>query len=360
MPRPKNAVSDLSIDEAAMVDDGDNPEAKIVLFKSQDAGAKEMMGWAPRTTSERLAQRRFMEEFWEVRCAYTDSVSDILYSVPASEMGKLLEQTTAEFEAEVEKLLDGVAKAAPGLAKAGRQLVADAVEAAATGDPENITKALEAFGAAPQDKEDTMPAPSTKNNPATETPKQAKSLDDVLAALPEEQRAIVKAKMDADAAALEEAKASKPAADDGDVKAKLADAENRTKALEAEVAQMRDEKATEGFRAKARDIGVGDVEEITTLLKGAFGRSKEEGDLLEKNLRAMAAQAKKGGALLKVVGSDSSEGAPTESDPLAAKAREIQAAEKIGFSDAYAKAAERFPDLAVASYEGDRAKRTAG
>lgn len=365
---PKNRIVDLNIVEGALVDDGDNPKAHIVLFKSGTAeadGGKDGGSWQPRSTSERLAQRKFMEDFYDVRSAYVDSINDVLYMVPADEMGAALEKSTTEFEAEVTKLLDAVAKSAPSVAKAGRLLVKKTVEAAATHDSETITKALEAFGASPQDtQEDPMATPATKSNDtATNTAPKAKTIDEIVAALPEAERATVKAALEAAAKATADAEAAavkaRGEADDADTKAKLKAQEESLKATQAELAKMKDEKLTAEFKAKAETIGVGDVDVMATLLKGAFGRSKEEGEALESQLKAMAAQAKKGGAvLLKVVGSDNPSGNDGSTDPLDVKAADLMKADKsLTYHQAYSKASEMHPDLARTSYVDDRAKR---
>ena len=360
MPRkPKNLVSDLKIVEGAFVDDGDNPKAHITFFKSRDADPPDdgvKYEWKPATTSEILAARKFQLAFHEVRSAYLDSLQQIMW-LPAGEMGSSLTKTTNEFIAETRALL-GEYKAFPGLVAHGEKLVESLKSAAASEDGEAIKQAVEAFDVT-DPKESTMPAPNTA----------PQTLDAILAALPEGQRKAVQDQLDAARRATEDAQKAATAAADAAVKAKdeavaaqiKAATDSATKANE-ELAKLRDDNVTAAMKAKAQSIGVGDVEQIATLLKSAYGRDPKEGEMLEQNLRAMAAQAKKGmGPMLRAVGSDAPNGvmstgkAKDDADAqLEVKARDLmKATPSLTFQRAYDQAAMENPDLAKIAFSSD-------
>ncbi len=418
---PAFALEGLSIEEGSFVDDGDNPEAHIKLFKSKDAssmltaapftieivkslpdtafllvkggarilpvrgpdGAVDVAALAhafktiptlaeadrpaakaaadaaleqatkdcygvPRTTATIIAERKFRDEFWTLKWAFSDSVSSILGAMDSllgkGQLGKLLAQTTSEFESAIGELVAGIAKVAPALALEVISLVeatkaACDVEGAAVADA--ITKALSDLDqVAPQEKKNMTTA--NKNAPAPAPV--AKSLEDILAGLPEDQRATVKA-------TLEAAEKAKTDAENAAKAAAATDAEKARAALEkqvadsaAEIAKLKEEKLDAEFLAKARTIGAGDVNDVSKLLKAAYGVSKENGELLEKNLRAMAAQARAGTkSITKSVGSEG-EGLDAGDDPdakLEAAAKELQKADpKLSYHKAYSMALE--------------------
>lgn len=360
MPRkPKHVVKDLEIVEGAFVDDGDNPTAKITMFKLKPGEVPVPDGqkyeWKPATTSEILAARKFQRHFEGVRSAYLDSLHQIMW-MPAGEMGPALKKTTDEFITETRALLDEY-KAHPGLVALGETLVESIKSAAESDDGEAIKQAVEGFDATKQ--ETTMPAPTA--NP--------KSIDDVLAALPEGARKAVQAQLDeakriadeATKAANDAAQAALKAKDDA-VQAQIKAAQDEAAKANAELAKIRDENTTREMREKARTFVGVDVEKATTLLKSAYGRSKEEGEMLEQTLRAMSEQARVGmKPMLRAVGSASTDGAPStgkakdDADAqLTVKAKELMAKEPtLTFQRAYDRACDENPDLAKVAFASD-------
>lgn len=360
MPRkPKNLVSDLRIIEGAFVDDGDNPEAKITFFKSRDSDDGEPVpndvkyDWRPATTSEIIAARKFHAAFHDVRCAYLDSLNQIMWMQPG-EMAASLTQTTNEFIAETRALLQGF-KAHPGLVAEGEKLVASLKSAAESSDGEAIKHAVEGFDVT-NPQESPMPMPNTAPT----------SLEAVLAAMSPDARKAVQDQLDAAKRATEDAQKAANAAAEAAVKAKddavaaqiKAATDAATKANE-ELAKLRDENTTREMEAKARAIGVGDVPAMTTLLKSAYARDPKEGEALEQQFKAMAAQAKLGmKPMLRSVGSDNSQGAPSTGkarddadEQLNVKARELmKATPSLTFQRAYDQAAQENPDLAKIAF----------
>lgn len=445
------SLHDLSINEGSFVDDGDNPEAHIKLWKNRSAedptmptaaawspefikslpdsaflavnakgvrmfavrdaagavdlpqlraalksipdvdeavrdtvtaaakGALEQASkdygyyGSPRTTATIIAEREFRSKFCDLKYAFNDSVSSILYAtetlLTSGQLGKMLSQSTAEFEAMVGELVDGIAKASPALALEVIALV-EATKAACDVAPAELasafTKALTDLDkvASPANQESPMPTPATSPaaNATNASPTTEKSLEQILAGLPAAERE----KISATLAAADKAKtdAEKVAADaarsDAD-KAK-AEVEKRLATTEAELAKMKDEALTAKFTEKARTIA-GDVTEVATLLKGAYGRSDTEGAALEKTLRAMTAQARIGmKPMLKAVGSEGA-GADDNGDPEAvldaATTALMKADPKLTYADAYVQAMKAKPE-AYEKHASSHGRRVAG
>lgn len=345
--KPRFKLEDLSIDEGSLVDEGDNPEAHIKLFKLAPTSKAEAPVFAARTTAEILAERAFSDDFWKLRCAYVDSVQGILAMVEPSQMGGALDRTTSEFTSAVGELIASVGKLSSSFAAKLRGAM-EQIKVAAAADPDSgaITKAVAALdGYAPDNMEDNV---SQKNA----TPPALKTADEIIAALPDDQRAAIVAQLDAAKASEASAKAdaekaraevSKAAADEAAVMS--AALTKRLADTEATLAKMKDEALTAQFVAKAKEIGAGPTEDVATLLKSAFGRDPKEGELLERTLRALATQVRKG-ALFSVVGSDSRDGATDAEGRLDAEAKKIADAEKATYAVAYKRACERNPALA--------------
>lgn len=390
MTEPRFRLHDLSIDEGSLVDSGDNPEAHIKLFKLKDTACMTKPDVDPnassskpssapaarpskrdaeprkdsheypqgmvRTTAEILAEREFHSAFCDLRWAYQDSVGSILAMVEPAKMGALLTRTTDEFTAVVGELIASVGKMAP----AAKQAVTDALEklkAACAVEPAEargeITRAVAALdGLAPKKTtEDHVSQKSSTTAPA------AKTVDEILAALPEADRAAVKESLDAAAKATADAEAVKVEATKqatAKADAEKADLAKRVSDAEATIAKMKDEKLTAEFTAKAREIGAGDVADVAMLLKSAHARDPKEGEVLERILRAQAAQVRKG-ALLTVVGSDAGGGADSPEARLEVEAKKIAEAEKCSYHVAYGKALDRNAELARAAIRKQKA-----
>jgi hypothetical protein len=327
-------------------------KAKAMLEETRKEYAMPMNGGAlypiaPRTTAEIIAEREFRDEFCELKWAYQDSISSILSGVEPGQMGGFLAKTTAEFSDAVGVLIDSIAKASPGLAAHALEVV-ESLKQACTAEPAairgEITKAAAALDSLTPNRKTTEENVSQKNS--TPAPK---TVDEILAALPEADRAAVKTQLEEAAKAKEDADKAKAEAEKvatAKADAEKADLAKRVSDAEATIAKMKDEKLTVEFTAKAREIGAGDVNEVATLLKAAYGRDQKEGETLERTLRAMAEQIKKSNVLLRVVGSEATGGADSPEGQLEAKAKAIATAENVSFHVGYSRAMERNPDLA--------------
>lgn len=352
MSKPRFKLEDLSIDEGSLVGEGDNPEAHIRLFKlrADEATVSTDKEYEPRTMGAILAEREFSDRFWTLRCAYTDSIGSILAASEHDKMGALLTKTTAEFSAAVGDLIASIAKLSPMTAARARAAVESlkvacaAEPAAVSGEIHKAAASLDAF-APTKPQEDNVSKNATTTAP---TALVAKTAEEILAALPEEQRAVIAAQLDAAKVAADKAladaekvAAEKAAAEQTSMAKRLAD-------TEAALAKMKDDALTQTYLAKAKEIGAGDVNEIAMLLKGAFGRDPKEGEILERNLRAMAAQARKG-ALFAVAGSDSTAGADSPEARLEVEAKKIAAEKGVTFHVAYKMAMDANDSLARAA-----------
>lgn len=146
MATPKRYLTDLKITRIALVDQGDNPRADIVLWKRkpgadgdddppvekqtmqeihQDgpmpampkkprrkpkAPAVKKDGYGdifgqPQTTDEILLANELREEWCEVKYAFHDSLNAILASAPTADRLALLQKSVAEFVARVQTLI---------------------------------------------------------------------------------------------------------------------------------------------------------------------------------------------------------------------------------------------------------------
>ena len=292
---PKQRITDVKIIEGSLVEEGDNPEAHIAMFKStddEDEGVDEntttkaemiTMPTPVKTTSQILAERRFNEEFREVRWAFEDAVSGIMYQAPTAMIGALLEKATSEFQAELDMLLANVVKVSPSIGESVKATLATMQEATKQ-EPKvahkAIVDALETIGAIGADK---------KKETAKMEPK---TLAELMAVLPAGHQEIVKAALEA---------AGKTVSDE--IAAKAANDAKEVEALKSRLAKLEDERLDAEFKAKAESIPGVDVEKTKLILKSAFGRSKEEGEALEQTLRALGEQAKRG-VSMKSIGSD--------------------------------------------------------
>lgn len=176
-----------------------------------------------------------------------------------------------------------------------------------------------------------------------------KRTNDAEAAL-EDANTVIKAK-DAEITELN-AKANPPSDDDvmkslpEPVRKRLEEAESKARAADEAVAKMQAEKETAEAIAKARDLGVGNADDVGPMIlrvrKGLT--TAADADAIESLLKAASAQSKTS-ALFKAYGS----AAAVEGDPetlLKAKADEIQAANKgMTAEQAYAKAVDANPAL---------------
>lgn len=166
--------------------------------------------------------------------------------------------------------------------------------------------------------------------------------------------AVIKAK---DAEIAEITKAAEPTGDDEIIKSlpesirkRLEDADAAAKAAAEEVAKMKEQTETAEYIAKAKALGAGDADKLGGLLmRVAKGKTTEEdAATFETMLKAANAQGQVA-ALFKSVGSDSAvDGNP--GDLLQAKADEIHKAAdgKMTKEQAYAKAMDENPELYTA------------
>lgn len=354
---PTVELVELEITEGSFVDKGDNPEAHIVFFKratDEAAASKSMHEYdadgrpIPRTTLQVVNQRRAMKSMHELKEAFELSMHEILeYAVP-DQLPAMLNQTATEFADLLKQF---------GLDAVGKQITADVASAVLEPSVElmqdGITKALAALSV------ETDGAPEENSMTTTQKNKAVKGLDEILSALPDSEQAVVKAKLDENAAETEAAKAAaaEKAQAEVDVSKRLADLEKRAESAEATVAAMVDEKQTAHFTSMAKQIGGADVTSMSSLLKSAYGRSEDEGKQLEEMFRGLAAQAKIGQqALFKTVGSsgpgldDSSPEALIEADTR----KLMEADPKLKYSDAYKLSLQKNRDAYARSISATR------
>jgi organic radical activating enzyme len=319
MPSPRKATSrlvGLTIKEGSLVDNGDNPHAHVVFFKRapedepmpQPATASTSKGYGydqPRTLGQILGAQKFASAIQDLRWAFMDSVSSIMGSSDPTTIAPMMSKSVAEFGAEAEKLVAELKSRSGDTTDTAKG--ARVTEIVAQLKAQTITeKSIPPDGGAPASVLATLallddvvgkasPPATTEKSSMPENTKPT-ALADAIKALPADVAAAIetekKAAIDkAVAEAVAEAMKAKQPEVEGVAK-QLADIEKRAAAAESEVAKLRDEKLTESMVAKARDIGIGDVDETAQTLKSAFAISPEAGAQIEKTLRAAAEQAK--------------------------------------------------------------------
>lgn len=410
-------LTNLSITEGSLVDAGDNPEAHIKLFKhkhesgtptpatSTTAPAPTMfaklkdrlakwMGGAPKTTNVIVAERKFREDFWNLRSAFMDSVYGILDLADPDELSTLTGKTVAEFAAASKVLVATMKRLDVDKAADFEAIIAEMTEALGEQDP--LTKAapgspvrdiqravfaaavakLEAFE--PPD-DDGSTDPTTKESPVTKPAQPVnKTFEEIIAALPEGERATVAAKLAAGTPApAPVVDANKALPTDTALEAMekrlraemqkgLDDANKRADKAEQETTKLREEAEHAGFVAKARKYTGLDTEKTAKQLKAAYKRSKEEGDELASLLDAAHAQAAKGRTRLTTTKGSSAPGGPADDvakdaeNQLQRKADEIHKASlstvnKLTPQQAYAQATVENPRLYEAILGGEAA-----
>ena len=250
--RATHVLEDLEINEASLVDKGDNPEAHVVLAKNK-ADGEEL------SDEEKSLFKRFLNWFKK------------------------------EAEAENESL----------------------------SEPTEVVE------------EDTNQSPQGEN-----TENSMKTFDDVLESLPEEERALITAKMAASAT--------------DDVSKRFESLEKRAAEAEAKVAKMEEEKRVAACKAKAAELAISGVD--VDALAEVFGDvSDETGDKLGKILAAVKEQADTS-KLFEETGSD----APSE-DSAAARlekiAAEIQKRDGVSAAVAFDRACQENRDIYKKSRE---------
>jgi len=124
MPKATRRLTELSLSRIDLVDDGDNPRAKVLLYKSRPA-AQTVLKYdgegmvLPKTTDEIIAERQTWELWRTAKYAFTDSLGSILAGAPSEERLALLQKSVKEFVARVKQILpEAVAKALDGLVEA--------------------------------------------------------------------------------------------------------------------------------------------------------------------------------------------------------------------------------------------------
>lgn len=398
--KPKTKLNDLTIGLFGMVDAGDNPGAHMTMAKNKPDSdpdpehegegdlpapglAQKLRRWVvqkfePRTTRQILAERQFHDDFWKLRSAFQQSIHQILDLAPSDEMSKLMATTTKEFVDEAKALADRVTKGHPE----ERDRLLDILKGLLSAVDQPTAKARSEFEkrmaelAAFEPPQEADPENTVKNIPT--------KLADAIKDLPADKQDAIKAAYEAEQTSDDDdgdagggeggdktGKAKdKPAADpiskDGlpDAVAKALEAmekrveasEKRTEAAEEETRKLRDEARKSSRIEKVKKLGVtgvpyDDVAEVMAVLEEAGGETAAK---LEKTLRALAAQTKKGRAILKVVGDSGSDDGEAPEVELEKRIKELRKEfPTLTYEKAYAEVLDQDPDLYAAIDEAE-------
>lgn len=288
-------LSDMTIEEISLVDDPANEQARVLIVKAKKPAAKDQEPDGDEEGDEEemnLRARRVYKALEEIAPDLVQAVADGNSANPdaAAQAAASLKEYTMDIETLSKALEDAEAKL--------EALETRASEAeAALNERDELVKS--------KDEElETMKKSLNTSNDENE--------DEILKSLPES------------------------------IRKRLDDA----KAVEEELAKSKAKAEQDQAIAKAKDIGVGNPEEVGALLLrvGKGMTTTEDAAMLETMLKSFSAVA--GSSLLfKSIGSDDAEGAEPE-EMLKAKASEIQKSNpSLTAAQAYDKALAENPEL---------------
>lgn len=395
--QPRFRILNGVVNEVSFVDKGDNPGAPVRFFKRaggeagepdppleddlvielDEPGASRLGKLAAifksvpppftvRTTAEILASERFRDEFWKLRSAFLQSVDTILDLAPGEEMAAALGKTVGEFTARARELTDDVTKGHPNL---GQDLldILDRLDQTVAGKGADVTKRHEDFEKALADLEGFEPPDPPEEDMARPKKTLSKRVTEILAkmdegvrkeleeALAEEAAATPPAPAEGDPAPAAEGEPAAPAA--AAPEGEPAETEKVLKGLDPEAralvekaiakAEKAEKKADDlekaakeaSYLQKAKDMGIEGVEKakIVKTFHAAEKIGGEEGEAIVDTLKALSAQAKKGGVLMDSIGKFTPDAAEGDAEAAIVKgAKDLQKAKpELSYEEAY-------------------------
>jgi len=353
MAKPKQKLEHLTIKEGSVVERGDNPEAHIMIVKNAEddrSFIRKMWDWATNqsvdfstekymTTAEILAEEKFISDFNKLRGAFREAV-EMSMCLPVVEMSQNMKRSVDEFMSEALKMTTDLEKAAPEAAETLKGILDDLSAQSDTKDEqgrEKFAKAVEALETFSMPKVPATQQPeaqeATTEKEATMAQQVEKSLEDILADLPEGEAATIRKSIE-----------------DADAKATAAVDTLKTITERLETLEKKQERTK--FVDMAKEV-IGeaalDLEKTADSLQAAFGVSTEAGDTLVGVLKAASAQASTD-SLFVEAGSEAPDadtiGGGTAEERLKALAADIRKEDpSLSEFAAYNKAAEQNPEL---------------
>lgn len=384
---------DLKIVEGSVVGDGDNPPAKIAMFKNRTGDEvkpekeplisgffKRAREWAgsvtkaygePRTTGQILAMDEFRDKFWKARMALVESMNSILECAPPGDVGPLMAKSVEEFtsvvsavsaamgsdkRAEISAIIAQMSGALKDHGSVKRRELVGAVEKL-----EDFTFTVETnVSLAPG--ESTKAADETnkeKNMSANTEKKAAKTMDELLANLDPSEKLLLDEHIKSKSTPVD---TSKSTTEDPALKEATPAIMKLLEKMSGEIADLRGDKAATEISTKARRIARNveglNVEDIEDHLKDAQKNGGKEGlERAERMFLSMSALARKGDALRKSLGNSGvnvNPDKPRTADELVSnKARKMMETEKgLTYESAYTRVMNADPQLAAAAIAG--------
>lgn len=373
MTNPRYELTELVIEEASLVDKGDNPKASVALFKSmheeeekneheeeEESGknpAAFMYGYekqpkkkghlpfARRATFVERAKRWMNGEpqsyeieqaaiadfgLSQLRDSYLSSVDSIFENVGHDGIDHWLAVSTESFAEAVHDLKENDQKAVEviSLVDSLKSSLVEMSSGTAHVNRGSFVDALEEIKSFDLDGAASGSQPETEET-VSEIEKKESSVDDVLKGLPEDQRAVI-------SEALKSVKANE-------------EMKSRLELTEQKLAKMLDEKRTAEFASKARAMSIPgvEVEKMGEILKRAHELDEKLSSDIETVFAAMSAQSRKSAAILSSIGHASADGnADLDGESgIEKRAREIAKNESLTFEQAYVQALRENPDL---------------
>ena len=298
----------------------------------------------PLTFSERLSAERAREGWWRSQSSLEDTLRSIQESSVDNKM-ELARQAVAEF---TEHVLMMIPAMWPGIAKAKAPLLeiadlADSVEKQGRVlSDANMKRLMQAMQAMREVLDAAGTEKTQKGRGSMPT------LEEVLKALPDEQRAVVEE-------AVQKKEPPKP--DDVNkadlpepLRKRFEEMEKRAEEAERLAKAEREAREWEGFQKRAESLPhVGERDKVAEILKAAYGVSKENGEALEATLKAANEQIEKG-RLFDEMGRDGNRGQSDAMTAVNKRAEEIRKADPaLTEAQAFDKALQENP-AAYAEY----------
>lgn len=370
--KPKAELTNLTVKEGSVVDNGDNPEAKVLMIKGspsimqrvKDAWSRVRGGVQksgdeyqeqPRTTAQIIAEDDFRSKFYGLKMAFMRSIHSIMSGAPAEDMGAMLAKSVEEFASAATEM---AGKANFTKAEELNTILAELAACTKETDLAKVAGAVEKLEhfEVPDtntNKGDGKPVEPTTNKETGTMEKKTITLEEAVKGISDPgARALIEAQ-------LKEVETNKAAAQQtnnllSDLAKRVDAFEKRATDAEAKVQKLEQEKQEGEFLAKAKAFRIPGqtTAEVANTLQAAYAISKEAGEGIEKSFSAMHVAASKSSAIFTAFGKathDNGE-APTAGQGIEARAAELMKADpKLSKAKAFVKAMDENPGRAHAA-----------
>lgn len=349
--KPTSILEDLTIEEGSLVDKGDNPGAHIMLFKMKKDQEKtetllqKLARWvkfgkdehaSALTMQEIIRDRDYMDEFYKLKDAFSQSISSILDYSEGQEMVDKLRETVDQFSNSAMDLADRIYKNDHQDHEKIFQILSD-LKTAIDGDGA-IDRGRFAKAAAQLDQIELTAPEKADHQTEEEEEKTEMEKEELKTDLPVEDPQVEKSDK----------------TDVSEIQKQMQAMKSELEQARETVAKLENERNQAAYIAKAREMAVPGVEvsEMAEIVKAA-DMNKETGEKILNVINALASQVKaKDNLLFKSIGSAGTSDPNSASVRLENAAREIQTSKNISYAQAYDEAMTANPELAAEAIQG--------